>query len=182
MNHLGFSLLSTGPVPVSLLHLTVLFLPTLLLPEGWLPVIVKNNSSRSPKFNFSSSFCSYFLGHRKPYQEVAKWESGLFRANGDELQVWMVLQTLRGIQFTFGFAKWVCLTCTGIPSGWLFLFLTVIRRRHLADGEKSCLVPLTELNQKVCVPWKPLMDLMAQKKDCGTSKRTHIFEQITCCF
>lgn len=51
MNHLGFSLLSTGPVPVSLLHLTVLFLPTLLLPEGWLPATVKNNSSRLPKYN-----------------------------------------------------------------------------------------------------------------------------------
>lgn len=86
MNHLGFCLLSTGPVPVSLLHFTVLFLPTLLLPEGWLPE-VKNNSSRSPKFNFSSSLCSHFPGHRKPYQEVAKRESGLSRANGDELQI-----------------------------------------------------------------------------------------------
>lgn len=147
MNCLGFSLPSTGPVPVSLLHLTALFLPTLLLPEGWLPETVKNNNNRAPKFNFSLSFCSYFPGHRKPYQEVAKWESGLSRANGDELQIWMVLQTLKGMQFTFGFAKWVCPTGTEIPSGWLFLFLflflTVIRRRPLADGEKSCLVELT---------------------------------------
>lgn len=105
MNCLGFSLPSTGPVPVSLLSLTVLFLPTLLLPEGWLPVTVKNDRSRSPKFNFTSSFCSYFTGHRKPYQEAAKQESGLSRENGDELQIWMVLQTLRIIQFTLGFAK-----------------------------------------------------------------------------
>lgn len=98
---------------------------------------------------------------------------------------WMVLQFLTGIQFTFEFAKRVHPTGTRIPSGWLFLFLTIIRRRHLPDGEKSLLVQLTELNEADCAPSKPLTHLMAQRKGtdyCRTQKRIYVFEQITCCF
>ena len=35
VSHLGLNILRAGPVAVFLLHLTVLFLPTLLLPESW---------------------------------------------------------------------------------------------------------------------------------------------------
>lgn len=51
---------------------------------------------------------------------------------------------LTGVQVTFGFSKRVQPTDTVIPSGWLFLLLIIMRRRHLPDGEKSCLVQLTE--------------------------------------
>jgi len=64
----------------------------------------------------------------------------------------MVLQTVTGVQFTFGFAKRVCPMGIGIASGSLFLFLIIIRRRCLHDGEKSYLVQLTELNEADCGP------------------------------
>lgn len=56
MSHVGLSLLRAGPVAA--FHLTALFLPVLLLPEGWLPEAVKNNSNRPLIHSFPFSFCS----------------------------------------------------------------------------------------------------------------------------
>lgn len=64
VDHLGFKLLSTGSVagphnisPFLVLHHTDLFLPALLLPEGCLPEMVKDNSKRSLKPGFPLSLC-----------------------------------------------------------------------------------------------------------------------------